>query len=185
MRLAGFFDRADSPGLAHQIAAAAFGLGSCRRLGELSADSDDPAPTITPWKDAPRAIVPVALRERGETATRGLATPITDRGRERDLLRRRQELNRVARETAASDLLACAATTATSTVPGCRLPRSPCCETSSAGRCRGSASAPTAVMQPSSESMRCATGQGRRHRRLLPRGQILNARTHRHHHPGG
>ena len=106
VRLAGFFDRAESPSLAHQIAAAAFGLGSCRRLGELSADADDPAPTITPWKDAPRAYVPVALRERGETAPRGLATPIMDRGRERELLRRRRERDRVAREAAASDLLA-------------------------------------------------------------------------------
>lgn len=108
VRLAGFFDQAHSPDQAHQIAAAAFGLGSCRRLGDLSADSDDPAPTITPWRDAPRAIVPVAMRERGETTTRGLATPIMDRRQERDLLRRRQELDRASRETAASDLLACA-----------------------------------------------------------------------------
>lgn len=108
VRLAGFFDRADSSELAHQIAAAAFGLGSCRRLGDLSADSDDPAPTITPWRDAPRATVPVAMRERGETTTRGLATPIMDRRQERDLLRRRRELDRASRETAASDLLACA-----------------------------------------------------------------------------
>ena len=108
VRLAGFFDQAASSNEAHQIAAAAFGLGSCRRLGDLSTDSDDPAPTITPWKDAPRAVVPVAMRERGETATRGLATPVTDRRHERELLRRRRELNRVARETAAADLLACA-----------------------------------------------------------------------------
>ena len=108
VRLAGFFDQADSTDLAHQVAAAAFGLGSCRRLGDLSADSDDPAPTITPWRDAPRAVVPLAMRERGETTTRGLATPIVDRRQERDLLRRQRELDRASRETAASDLLACA-----------------------------------------------------------------------------
>ena len=106
VRLASFFDQADSPHLAHRLAGASFGLGSCRRLGELSDDADDPAPTITPWRDAPRAVVPVAMRKRGESTTRGLATPIMDRGRERDLLRRRRDLDRVAREIAASELLA-------------------------------------------------------------------------------
>ncbi|MYJ30230.1 MAG: DUF2397 family protein, partial [Acidimicrobiaceae bacterium] len=43
VRLAGFFDRAPAAEQAHMIAAAAFGLGSCRRLGTLSSDSDDPA----------------------------------------------------------------------------------------------------------------------------------------------
>ena len=108
VRLAGFFDQAASSNEAHQIAAAAFGLGSCRRLGELSTDSDDPAPTITPWRDAPRAVVPVAMRERGDITPRGLATPIVDRRRERDLLRRRREIDRVSRETAAVELLASA-----------------------------------------------------------------------------
>ncbi len=108
VRLAGFFDQADSPERAHEIAAAAFGLGSCRRLGDLAADYDDPAPTITPWRDAPRAIVPLAMRERGETTIRGTATPITNRRQERELLRRRRERDRASIETAASELLACA-----------------------------------------------------------------------------
>lgn len=108
VRLAGFFDQAASVDEAHGIVAAAFGLGSCRRLGMLSADVDDPVPTGTPWRDAPRALVPVQLRARGDTAQRGLATPIRDRRQERKLLRRRRELERAEREVAAHDLLACA-----------------------------------------------------------------------------
>lgn len=108
VRLASFFDQAASDDEAHEIAAAAFGLGSCRRLDMLSGDADDPAPTGTPWRDAPRALVPVPLRIRGDTGQRGRATPIRDRGRERDLLRRRREMDRISREAAASGLLACA-----------------------------------------------------------------------------
>ena len=105
VRLAGFFDRAGSIEETHEIAAAAFGLGSCRRLGTLASDAEDPAPTITPWRDAPRAAVPVSLRERGDTSAPGAASPIRDRRRERELLERRRELERVARETAAAELL--------------------------------------------------------------------------------
>jgi uncharacterized protein (TIGR02677 family) len=108
VRLARFFDQAVSIQETHEIAAAAFGLGSCRRLGMPARDADDPAPTSTPWRDAPRAIVPMPLRVRGDTGQRGGATPIRDRGRERYLLRRRRELDRAGREAAASELLACA-----------------------------------------------------------------------------
>ena len=108
VRLAGFFDRAPTVEQAHLIAAAAFGLGSCRRLGTLSSDADDPEPTVTPWRDAPRASVPVSLRERGDTSTRGSASPMRDRSRELELLRRRRELERVARERTAAELLSCA-----------------------------------------------------------------------------
>ena len=107
VRLARFFDQAGSVAAAHEIAAAAFGLGSCRRLGMLSADADDPVATGTPWRDAPRALVPVQLRTRGDTAQRGVATPIRDRRQERDLLRRRRERERVEREVAARELLSC------------------------------------------------------------------------------
>jgi len=108
VRLARFFDQAASTREAHEIAAAAFGLGSCRRLGMLSSDAGDPAPTVTPWRDARRAVVPMPLRVRGDTGQRGRATPIRDRAGDRDLLRRRREMDRAARETAASELLACA-----------------------------------------------------------------------------
>ena len=108
IRLAGFFDRATRSEEAHEIAAAAFGLGSCRRLGTLSSDADDPEPTGTPWRDAPRAAVPVSLRERGDTSTRGTASPIRDRRAELALLRGRRERQRVERERTAEELLACA-----------------------------------------------------------------------------
>jgi len=119
VRLAGFFDSAAAVEQAHMIAAAAFGLGSCRRLGTLSSDSDDPEPTVTPWRDAPRASVPLSLRERGDTSARGSASPVRDRSRELELLRRRRELQRVARERTAAELLSC--TDGTGRVDGARL----------------------------------------------------------------
>ena len=108
VRLAGFFDRTATADDAHEIAAATFGLGSCRRLGTLAADADDPAPTVTPWKEAPRAVVAVSLRERGETTQRGRATPMPDRRLERKLMQRRREMDRLAHETVAAELLSCA-----------------------------------------------------------------------------
>lgn len=106
LRLARFFDGAATAADAHEIAAAAFGLGSCRRLGTLAADSDDPEPPVTAWCDAPRAVVPVSLRARGDTTQRGKTTPVRDRRRERELMQRDRELRRVARESTAAELLA-------------------------------------------------------------------------------
>ena len=108
IRLAGFFDRALGVDEAHDLAAGAFGLGSCRRLGTLASDADDSAATNTPWSEAPRAEVPVSLRERGDTAQRGAATPIRDRRRERELLTRRRERERVERQAVATELLSAA-----------------------------------------------------------------------------
>ena len=109
VKLAGFFDQAQGPDDAHRIADAAFGLGSCRSIGALSADSDDPAPTTTPWQDAPRALVPVSLRERGDRVQRGTVTPLRDRSAARSRLKQRRERERVAREVVAAELLTCAA----------------------------------------------------------------------------
>lgn len=108
LRLARFFDRAATADDAHQIAAAAFGLGSCRRLGTLSADADDPEPSTTAWRDASKAVVPVSLRERGDITQRGRPTPLRDRRRERELMQRDRELRRVSREATAAELLSCA-----------------------------------------------------------------------------
>lgn len=108
LRLARFFDRAATAGEAHQIAAAAFGLVSCRHLGTLSADADDPAPSTMSWQDAPRAVVPVSLRERGDTTARGRPTPVRDRQRERERIRLHRERSRVATEATAAELLSCA-----------------------------------------------------------------------------
>lgn len=108
VKLARFFDQATSPDQAHRMAAAAFGLGSCRSLGALPADADDPAPTNTPWREALPAIVPVSLRTRGERSQRGAATPLRDRRAERDWIKQRRERDRVAREAIAAELLASA-----------------------------------------------------------------------------
>ena len=108
VRLAGFFDRASTAEQSHEIAAAAFGLGSCRRLGTLSSDADDPDPTVTPWRDAARASVPVSLRERGDISARGTASPIRDRRAELEELKQRRARERVARERTAAELLSCA-----------------------------------------------------------------------------
>ena len=108
LRLARFFDGAATADDAHEIAAAAFGLFSCRRLGTLSGDADDPQPSSTSWQDAPRAVVPVSLRERGDITQRGRPTPVRDRRRERELIQRDRELRRVSREAAAAELLSCA-----------------------------------------------------------------------------
>lgn len=108
VKLAGFFDRATSAGEAHRIAAAAFGLGSCRRIGAPADDIDDPVPTVTPWREAPRATVAVSLRIRGDRSQRGLATPVRDRRTERAWIAQRRERERVAREALAAELLGCA-----------------------------------------------------------------------------
>lgn len=107
-RLAGFFDRATSADEAHRIAAAAFGLGSCRRIGALGSDADDPVPSVTPWREAPPATVAVSLRVRGDRSQRGTATPLRDRRRERVLIAQRRERERVTREAVAAELLGCA-----------------------------------------------------------------------------
>lgn len=90
LRLAAFFEDVSGPDV-DRLVAAALGLYSCRHLGTLSLDHDDPHPTTTPWRDAPRAEVPVSLRERGDTINRGAASPIRDRRQERELIRRRRE----------------------------------------------------------------------------------------------
>ena len=108
LRLARFFDGAATADDAHRIAASAFGLFSCRRLGTLAADADDPAPSSTSWRDAPRAVVPVSLRERGNTKQLGSPTPMRDRRNERDLIRRGREFAGHARESAVAELLRCA-----------------------------------------------------------------------------
>ena len=111
VRLAGYFDRAGSAAEAHQLATAAFGLGSWRHLGMLATDGDDPVATTRSWADAPRARVPVSMRQRGDTTQRGRASPIRDRSAERELLRRRRERERADSGRIAEEILAWAATT--------------------------------------------------------------------------
>lgn len=105
LRLAGFLDEAATPGEAHDLVAAAFGLGSCRKAGTLAADADDPEPTTTPWASAPRASVPVSLRERGERTQRGNTTPVRDRSSELRIISERLDRERVERQAAARELM--------------------------------------------------------------------------------
>ncbi|HHH29495.1 MAG TPA: TIGR02677 family protein [Polyangiaceae bacterium] len=104
LRLARFFDTADADSLP-RIAGAAFGIGPANHYGVVAEDVDDPVSTTTSWWEAPRARVPVSIRERGETTNRGSASPIPDRTKERELLRRRREQERAAIERVDHELL--------------------------------------------------------------------------------
>lgn len=104
LRLAMFFDQVEEADI-NRLAAAALGLYPCRHLGTLASDHDDPVSASTPWNDAPRAGVAIALRERGETANRGQPSPIRDRRQERELIRRKREDELALRRMAESELL--------------------------------------------------------------------------------
>ncbi len=119
LRLAGFLDATTAPSDAHDLVAAALGLGSCRHSGTLAVDADDPVPTVTPWASAPRASVPVSLRERGERTQRGHTTPLRDRASEQRTIRERLDRERVERHAAARELLSGA--DETGLVDGARL----------------------------------------------------------------
>jgi uncharacterized protein (TIGR02677 family) len=90
LRLAAFLDGAADEADCHRLAAAAFGLHAPVHLSVRAGDAEDPVPATTAWADAPRAPVPVSLRERGETTNRGRPSPLPDRDRERRLLRERR-----------------------------------------------------------------------------------------------
>ncbi|MDQ4117294.1 MAG: TIGR02677 family protein [Actinomycetota bacterium] len=108
LRLASFFESASTrrPEDLHGIAAAAFGLFGCRHLGAVPGDDTDPVPVTTSWWDAPPAQVPVSLRERGDTTSRGRSGQIVDRSAQRThlLARRRAAQERLA--AARDELLA-------------------------------------------------------------------------------
>ena len=103
LRLAQLF--AAAPDDTPRLAAAAFGLMATNHYGVIAADAGDPVPTATSWWDAPRAEVAISIRERGDTTPRGRISPLPDRTRERELLRRRRELERVARDRVDHELL--------------------------------------------------------------------------------
>ena len=105
LRLARMFDVA-SPELAPAIAGAAFGLSPANHWGVPSTDADDPVSTATSWWQAPRAEVPVSLRERGDTANRGGASPLPDRAGAKRLLEQRRQQDQRARERVDAELLA-------------------------------------------------------------------------------
>ena len=79
-------DPADVP----RLAVAAFGLQGTNHWGIPADDADDPVSTATLWAQSPRAPVPVSLRARGDTTNRGRASPVPDRTREQQAIRRRR-----------------------------------------------------------------------------------------------
>lgn len=94
LRLALFFSRADAP-RAHELASAAFGMFGARHLGGAGGDDTDPVAASTSWWDAPVASIPISLRERGDTTSRGRTSRVQDRSQERrHLLARRAELEK-------------------------------------------------------------------------------------------
>lgn len=107
LALAGAFHRTDPHDLA-PLAAAALGLYSARHFGAVAADDGAPVPATTSWFVAPRAQVPVSIRERGDTTNRGSPTPIVDRSTQQEMVRRRREQERRARERIDAELLAAA-----------------------------------------------------------------------------
>jgi uncharacterized protein (TIGR02677 family) len=94
-----------APDDAPRLAAAAFGLTGTNHYGVLAADVGDPVSTATSWWDAPRAEVAISIRERGDTTPRGRLSPLPDRTRERELMRKRREQERAARDRVDHELL--------------------------------------------------------------------------------
>ncbi len=107
LRLAAMLEHSggsDGPG-ADDIAAAALGLYPASHFGVLADDVDDPVSPAVPWATAPAAVVPISLRERGDRANRGSASPIRDRRTERLLLLQRREEQRRAQLKVDAELL--------------------------------------------------------------------------------
>ncbi len=92
------------PGVA-RIAAAALGLHPADHYGVPAADSDDPAGSSTSWWDAPRAPVPLSIRERGDTSNRGRTTPMADRAAAQRLIRHQRHQEAEGRRRVDSELL--------------------------------------------------------------------------------
>jgi len=104
LRLARIFHLAESDTLP-QLAVAAFGLNPPQHLGVLAEDTLDPVSHATSWWIAPRASVPLSIRERGDSTNRGRTTPVADRSAEQELIRRRRAAEQHARERVDIELL--------------------------------------------------------------------------------
>lgn len=104
LRLAGFFNSAADDQI-HTLASAAFGLHGPVHLEVLTDDHSDSVPTTTSWWDAPKALVPVSLRKRGDTRNRGRASPVRDRTKERALIHERRQRLREARRRVDQELI--------------------------------------------------------------------------------
>lgn len=94
LRLATFFAAAPDDATVARLSVAAFGLHGPLHWSVLAGDADDPVATTVAWADAPPALVPVSLRERGDTTNRGRATPMPDRSAALRLLEQRRARER-------------------------------------------------------------------------------------------
>ena len=104
LRLARFLD-GEVPEWAPRLMAAALGLQATSHYGVVAADAEDPVSTATSWWAAPRAPVPISIRQRGDTANRGRPSPIADRSQAQRLLRHRRQLEADARRRVDAELL--------------------------------------------------------------------------------
>ncbi len=104
LRLARAMVTSDVEG-AVRMATAAFGLHEACHYGAPAGDAFDPVSPSTSWWAGPVAQVPVSLRARGDTASRGRTSPIPDRTAELRVLRRRRELERASLHSADAELL--------------------------------------------------------------------------------
>ncbi|MGW1046857.1 DUF2397 family protein [Streptomyces sp. NPDC002547] len=102
LRLAAWFDGAQ-PEEADDIAVAAFGLHGARHLG-VAPDPDVSVPTYVSWWTGPAVDVPVALRERGNRATRGRAGAVEDHGAQKRHLLEQARQQAAERQAAAAEL---------------------------------------------------------------------------------
>ncbi len=105
LRLASFFATVDSGDL-DRLAAAAFGLHGPIHFGVPAEDHDDPVTPTTTWWKAPRALVPISIRTRGDTTNRGQASPLRDRSAEKRLMLERRQRLLEARQRVDRELLA-------------------------------------------------------------------------------
>jgi len=105
LRLARAMATSDTEG-AVRMATAAFGLHAACHYGAPAGDAFDPVSPSTSWWTGPVAQVPVSLRARGDTTSRGRTSPIPDRTEELRVLRRRRELERASLHSADAELLA-------------------------------------------------------------------------------
>ena len=111
LRLASWFDGASrtDPDQLARLAAAAFGLFSCRHISGIPGDDADPVSPMTSWWDAPPTPVPLSMRERGETTNRGRSAQIVDRSVQREHLLQRRRTAEQAAADARLELLGAAA----------------------------------------------------------------------------
>jgi len=106
VRLATYINDAESADQVQRLMAASFGLFPARHLGMLANDADDPVATTTPWQQAPRANVPVSLRERGMRTQSGGVSSVRSRAAAREQLRMARQRERDAETLTAEELLA-------------------------------------------------------------------------------